>query len=325
MAATAQSKQEGFAAFIKELVVLVLIVFLIRTFGFGLYQVPTGSMENKILVGERFFADKFSYIFTDPKANDIISFNAPNYIYSKNPLKYLWQKYVWGPQNWTKRVIATPGQKVKGTVEDGKPVVYVDGKKLDELYMNKYPLIHVYLDDPGKIRKKAKKDAENYVSQGRLRVSVMDQYIEQQERQSARWKSYDPTKPYDKQPFYDISPNRIVKDAQGNPEFLDPGTPLERNRWRDEAQHDGKNHWNGTDEFYVELGPDQYWVMGDNRQASQDSRFLGPIKRDLIHGKIIFRIWSNDSNEAWWIFDLIKHPINFWKQMRWGRFFKRVT
>ena len=72
MATAAQSKQEGFAAFIKELVVLVLIVFLIRTFGFGLYQVPTGSMENKILVGERFFADKFSYIFTDPKANDII-------------------------------------------------------------------------------------------------------------------------------------------------------------------------------------------------------------------------------------------------------------
>ncbi|HTR43377.1 MAG TPA: signal peptidase I [Pseudomonadales bacterium] len=40
------------------------------------------------------------------------------------------------------------------------------------------------------------------------------------------------------------------------------------------------------DEFYC-LAPDQYFVMGDNRGNSCDSRSFGPIKRNAILGRVI--------------------------------------
>jgi signal peptidase I len=38
-------------------------------------------------------------------------------------------------------------------------------------------------------------------------------------------------------------------------------------------------------------GPDEYFVMGDNRNRSEDSRAFGPINKGLIIGRVWFRHW----------------------------------
>jgi signal peptidase I len=54
--------------------------------------------------------------------------------------------------------------------------------------------------------------------------------------------------------------------------------------------------WHGDDPFggameEIVLGPGEYFVIGDNRALSVDSRHWGPIPEESIHGRIIFRYW----------------------------------
>ncbi|RCW50211.1 signal peptidase I [Paenibacillus prosopidis] len=47
----------------------------------------------------------------------------------------------------------------------------------------------------------------------------------------------------------------------------------------------------GVVEVPFTLGAEQFFVMGDNREHSLDSRALGPIAKPSIEGRAVFRIW----------------------------------
>lgn len=277
---------------IIEIVVILSIVVAVRTFIFGLYQVPSGSMETTLLVGERFLADKLTLFFKPIERGEIIAFNDPTYDYSTNPIKNIYERYFafWGVQNWTKRVIGIPGDYIKGRVEDGKPVIYLNGKKLDEPYVNKYPLIYMYREG----------------------LNVNDPTLENIEA-----RSFDPLKPLDKQPFYNINPNNIVP-----PKDLRPGLGkdvLIESKFPAVLLEPNIPARNGFDIYTKKLGENEYWVMGDNRLNSKDSRYFGALDGSLIHGRIVFRLFSIDTEYSWLIWDIIRNPISFWSKIRWSR------
>lgn len=44
----------------------------------------------------------------------------------------------------------------------------------------------------------------------------------------------------------------------------------------------------------VVLKEDEYYVLGDNRPASSDSRVFGPLHKDAVIGKVLLRAWPLD-------------------------------
>ena len=70
----------------------------------------------------------------------------------------------------------------------------------------------------------------------------------------------------------------------------------------------------GKDELVVPA--DSYFVMGDNRNNSEDSRYWGFVPRDLVIGRAMFVYWSYDESAP----DTGLTPIgNFLLNTRWSR------
>jgi len=310
---------------VEAIVVAGLLVFVLRTFVFGLYHVPTGCLEPTILVGDRLWGNKFTYYFNDIKRGDIIICDAPTFTYDKSSsINYFWQKYVGipipllglsgGPDNWTKRIIAIPGDTIEGQVEDGKTVIYLNGKKLDESsYVNPYPLIKL-------------KKTSGFIDIDSFGPFNVPDFLR---KTTKYWYYiYDPEKSFEQQPFYNMKKEDVVKNFDGRPMLRYPYTPtygqseggIIRDVFGRAYQEESIDNFGP-----IKIPAGKYWAMGDNRKNSADSRYWGLLDGNLIHGKVSFVIYSIDSEEPLWLFELIKHPIEFWtKSVRWNRFFKNV-
>ena len=60
----------------------------------------------------------------------------------------------------------------------------------------------------------------------------------------------------------------------------------------------------------VHVPPGSYFVMGDNRNNSQDSRYWGFVKREKIKGRAFLIYWSWDSE---------REDRLLWERVRWTR------
>ncbi len=88
--------------------------------------------------------------------------------------------------------------------------------------------------------------------------------------------------------------------------------PIRAYEHNDLEIRDGKIFINGkeTNEYTFKL--DYYWMMGDNRHNSADSRYWGFVPEDHIVGKPIFIWWSSDPDRRGF------------SGIRWGRLFNFV-
>ena len=74
----------------------------------------------------------------------------------------------------------------------------------------------------------------------------------------------------------------------------------------------GKIYINGKQTNKYTFKMDYYWMMGDNRHNSADSRYWGFVPEDHIVGKPIFIWWSSDPDRSGF------------SRVRWNRLFRFV-
>lgn len=96
----------------EPLLVAAVLAIVIRTFIFGPYKIPTGSMKPTFMENDKIFVDKFTYRFHEPMRGDIIVFKYP-----------LDRK-----KDFVKRLVGLPGD----TVEIRKGILFVNGKPMME-------------------------------------------------------------------------------------------------------------------------------------------------------------------------------------------------
>ncbi|PID78306.1 MAG: signal peptidase I [Deltaproteobacteria bacterium] len=106
---------------VEAILFALVLALLIRAFIIQAYKIPSGSMEDTLLVGDHLLVSKFIYgvrmpftnktiiPFSKPKRGDIVVFKAP----------------VKPPKDFIKRVIGLPGDKIEVRNKN----LYINGKR----------------------------------------------------------------------------------------------------------------------------------------------------------------------------------------------------
>ena len=107
--------------YVKMIIFVVVFVLVVNNFLIINAKIPSESMENTIMTGDRIFGNRLAYLLGDPERYDIVIFRYPDD----------------ESQLFIKRVIGLPGETVE--IIDGK--VYIDGSEtpLDDSFTPETP------------------------------------------------------------------------------------------------------------------------------------------------------------------------------------------
>ena len=113
--------------YFESIVIAVILALFVRTWVVQAFKIPTGSMENNLLIGDHLLVNKFVFGPTasasekklpvrEPRRGDVVVFKYPD-----EP-----------ERDFIKRVIGLPGE----TLELRNKKVYINGQPLDEPYVH---------------------------------------------------------------------------------------------------------------------------------------------------------------------------------------------
>lgn len=108
--------------YVKMILFVVIVVLVVDNFLLINAVIPSESMENTIMTGDRIFGNRLAYLFDDPERFDIVIFKYPDD----------------ESQRFIKRVIGLPGETVE--IREGK--VYINGSDtpLDDSFTSETPV-----------------------------------------------------------------------------------------------------------------------------------------------------------------------------------------
>jgi signal peptidase I len=224
-------KKSTVREYFESILIAVILALFVRTFVLQAFKIPTGSMENNLLIGDHLLVNKFVYAPTaagmERTLMPIGTIRRGDVLVFKSPVE--------PERDLIKRVIGLPGDRL----EQKEKKIYINGQPLDEPYV-------FFLEPP-----------------------------------------------------------------RHNSELTEASTSS------DPRENYGP----------VTVPPNQYFMMGDNRDNSLDSRYWGFMPADYVKGKAVFIYWSYESEREDYedesagatIKGLASVFMHFFTKTRWDR------
>lgn len=121
---------------IQDIVIIVGLFVVIRLWGIEANVIPSGSMEDTLLVGDHILADKFTYLWRDPHVGEIVTFTYPyrdmtGFESVRFFLRHFLGELPQGPTLLIKRIQGVPGDRL----ELKNNVLFRNGQPIKELYI----------------------------------------------------------------------------------------------------------------------------------------------------------------------------------------------
>ncbi len=259
------------------IIVLFVIFFIAQAF-----RIPSGSMKDSLLIGDHLFAKKFAYGISTPHIPfleiPLVPGTDGHIVDGDTPKRgdIVIFRY---PKNtklhYVKRCVAVPGDELFVHNKD----LYLHPHEGDDYIRKHYPAAKI-IREHGKLWVRRPYQDRHPGIHHDPRISASEDMPIIIDRTNGHMQYL----PRDSYEFDQITHNRV--QLKSNYELLDH---------------------NPIFEFPVtKVPPRSYFMMGDNRDHSNDSRFWGPVPYGLVEGTPWFVYFSMDDNY----------------EIRWDRMFK---